>query len=212
MIPAVNLSLGKKIIASPLFWVFIALVFVFGAGYLTGRLTTPKPKPFEIISTPIEQPSPMGGAGILVPESPAASAPALPSAPCSMLLQWHRFDDTLITIRCRAERADSIEYRFKKRWYEFTPQEPYVTSLLVYGVAPESIKVHGTLPISGSPDHRFSIILTATTQPSANLLFGYRGFILHLQYHRDSDPQITDSPALPVTGSFYFGIGYHFRF
>jgi len=205
MIPIAKLSLGKKLVTSPLFWAFIALVFVFGAGYLTGRLTATKPKPFEIASTPIEQPSPMGGAGILTPEPSIPSIPALPSAPCSMPLQWHRFDDTLITIRCRAARADSVEYVFKKRWYEFTPAEPYITSLLVYGTAPESVKVHGSPPVSGSPDHRFSIILTATTQPSANLLFGYKNFILHFSYFRESS-------ILTPTYQPSIGVGYHFRF
>ena len=188
----------------------IIILWIFG--FVVGRLTGPKPQPFDITLTP-EESVPEGGGGILTPETPGPhiSSPSgyqdslSPGLPVSR--SWSRFTDPYLTIRVRALRADSINYQFKKSWHQFKASQlpNFITSLSVYGVAPDSVRITGEIP---PPQQKnFSLILTCTTLPSANILFGYKNFLLHTQYI-----PISLSPGHPVSHSFCIGIGYHLKF
>lgn len=188
----------------------IIILWIFG--FVVGRLTVPKPQPFDTTLTP-EESIPQEGGGILVPESPISQIipsyglPISPSPGHLVSLSWSRFVDPYIAIRVRALRADSINYQFKKSWHQFKASQlpNFITSLSVYGVAPDSVRITGEIP---PPQQKnFSLILTCTTLPSANLLFGYKNFLLHTQHI-----PVSLSPGHPVTHSFCFGIGYHLKF
>lgn len=186
----------------------IIILWIFG--FVVGRLTGPKPQPFDITLTP-EESVPQEGGGILVPESSVPQEPSSPQDSLSPGLpvsrSWSRFTDPYLLIRVRALQADSIHYTFKKTWHQFKASQlpNFITSLSVHGVAPDSVRITGEIP---PPQQKnFSLILTCTTLPSANILFGYKNFLLHTQYI-----PISLSPGHPVSHSFCIGIGYHLKF
>lgn len=132
-------------------YVGLAFLAVFLSGIGIGRFACcPKPKPYDIVLTPAEDTTVSGGAGVMVPEEPVIGPSVTGPGPGEILplgsASWYKYDDAYINIRTRAVRAESVTYKFKKRWHEFTPEEPYVASLLVFGVAPDSVRVQGNLP------------------------------------------------------------------
>jgi hypothetical protein len=127
---------------------YLALAFVITlcAGMAIGRFACcPKPQSFSTTHTPVQHPSPQGGVGIMQPEpsQPHVAISGTSTQTLALGASWHRFEDKYITIRVRAQNADTINYTFKKSWHEFTPADPYVQSLFIYGVAPESVKING---------------------------------------------------------------------
>jgi len=193
----------------------IILLWIFG--FVVGRLTGPKPQPFDITLIP-ENSVPQEGGGTLIPEISISEEPSVPQDSLSPGLPvspsqsiWHKFTDPYLAIRVRALRADSIHYIFKKKWFNFqkglSPQGtvPLSLTVKVHGVAPDSIRITGEVPPPQKKN--FSLILTCTTLPSANILLGYKNFILHTQYI-----PVSLSPGHPVSHSYNIGVGYHLKF
>ena len=139
--------------------ILIALI----SGICIGRFACcPKPRPYEATLTPVEPPV-QGGGGILSPEVPAH--PRAPSAGISGLEVeplghiWHKFMDQYISIRIHAVQADTVQYEFKKSWHEFKSELPNIESLLVYGVAPESVRLKGHVPEPPKPGSFSAMVL-----------------------------------------------------
>jgi len=201
-------------IRSKTFWIFLFFLSVFAIGFLVGRLTCPRfisQEPFVL--TP-QEPAAQGGSGILIPiespeleQGPSQSHPPQGSHSESVnpLLtsrpQWFKFTDNHLSAKVRTVQADSFQYIFKKAWYPFVPKKKYISSLSVYGVAPESVKVETKIPPEETKNFFTIITLTAPNPASWNLIFGYKKVAFHIQ-----------TPISVSTKKLSYGIGYCFRF
>ncbi len=193
-------------------WIFLFFLSIFVIGFITGRLTCPRYKSSgPIVLTPCETPS-QGGEGILTPEDTSSqreihftpigshedSEDSLPIS--AVPFSWFNFEDHYLKARVRATRADSIEYDFKKRWVLFESSSPYITSLSVYGVSPESVNVEVDVP--HQKERNLSAIVTLTApNPTWNFLVCYNTIAFHIQ-----SPLNIDKKKLS------YGIGYRWQF
>lgn len=190
-------------------WIFLFFLSIFVIGFLTGRLTCPRFTSSEpIILLPREDPV-QGGEGILIPEDissqsemhftpPQGAHANLEDSP--PIFSWFKFEDQYLKARVRATQTDSIEYDFKKKWHPFTPSSPYITSLSVYGVSPESVDVKVSTP-SQSKKNLSAIFTLTAPNPTWNLLLCYSTVAFHIQ-----------SPLNINTKNFSYGIGYRWQF
>jgi hypothetical protein len=130
-------------------------------GMCIGRFACcPKSQSVDITLTSVESPA-QGGEGILVPEQPGPSIAGISVPEVEPLGHtWHKFTDQYISIRVRAVQADTVQYEFKKQWHEFRSEVPGIESLLVYGVAPESVRVKGKVPEPSQPGSFSAMLLT----------------------------------------------------
>lgn len=187
--------------------IIIMIVFVFG--FVMGHYTcAPKPSPATVTTTPV-QPSPQPATGILTPIPPTPSISVSPISPSSDSLVWYQFTDVYLDLRVRAILADTIQYTLKKHWHEFKPAPPGLSACKVYGIAPESVVVtiQPPAPLRTPGIKNFSLILTATTLPSGNILLGYKNIIIHIQYAPGPAPA-----GEPQRWSFSYGLGYYLKF
>jgi len=121
----------------------------------------------------------------IIPPEDFQSVTLPETLPATESLVWHQwiYEDTILKIQFESPAFRNFHY-----WFTL-PGSPIVSP----SPGPQ---------VSWSKN--FSIIFSLTTEPSAHLLFGYKSFLVHLQY--------LQSPISNQKSTIYYGFGYHLRF
>ena len=178
--------------------ILVVFLITFFIGFIVGR----KSISFEtetMTLTPVDSIPPSTGSGIMQPTVIDTNYQTFVDSIRhyeQFKLIWFEYENPQIKIEARGFTVDSVRYEMKKRWFEFDREAP-IESLRVYGVAPESVKVTTVMP-----EKDFIIATTLTVpDPRANLIVGYKGFVIH-----------TNTPVNFNFQKTQYGIGWLWQF